>query len=49
MKVKVYRKKTHIDQCLNFGAYHLLIHKLGVVRTLYEGSDNIVTNEKGRQ
>ena len=49
IKVKVYRTKTHRDQYQHFGSHHTLIHKLGVVRTLYERSDNIVTDEKYRQ
>ena len=48
MKVKVYRKKT-TDQYLNFGSHHPLIHKLGVIRTLYERSDNVITDVKDRQ
>ena len=49
MKVKFYRKKTHTDQYLNFGSHHPLIHKLGVIRILYERSDNIIIDEKDRQ
>jgi hypothetical protein len=44
MKVQVYRKKTHTDQYLNFESHHPLQHKLGVIRTLYDRSDNIVTD-----
>ena len=33
----------------NFSSHHLLIHKLGVVRTLYERSDPIVIDEKDIQ
>ena len=46
MKVQVYRKKTHTDQYLNFGSHHPLQHKLGVIRTLYDRCDNIVTDPK---
>ena len=49
MKVKVYRKKTNTDQYLNIDSHHPLIHKLRVIRTLYERSDNIITDEKDRQ
>ena len=44
MKVQVYRKKTHADRYLNFGSHHPLQHKLGIIRTLYDRCDNIVTD-----
>ena len=44
MKVQVYCKKTHSDQYLNFGSHHALQHKLGIIRTLYDRCDNIVTD-----
>ena len=42
--VQVYRKKTHTDQYLNFESHYPLPHKLGVIRTLYDRCDNIVTD-----
>ena len=45
VKVQVYRKATHTDQYLNFSSHHLLNHKLGVICTLYDCCDNIVTEE----
>ena len=43
LKVKVYRKKTHTNQYLNFKSHCPIPHKLGVVRILYESADNIIT------
>ena len=45
MKVQVYQKAAHTDQYLNFSSHHSLNHKLGVIRTLYDRCDNIVTEE----
>ena len=43
VKVQVYKKETHTDQYLSCCSHNLLNHKLGVIRTLYEWCDNIVT------
>ena len=45
VKVQVYRKVTHTDQYVSFRSHHQLNHKLGVIRTLYDRYDNIVTEE----
>ena len=45
VKVQVYRKATHIDHYLSFRSHHSLNHKLGVIHTLYDWCDNIVTEE----
>ena len=49
MKLLVYRKKTHTDQYLDFNSQHPLHQKLGVVRTLMDRKDNIVTEQDDRE
>ena len=49
VKLQVYRKKTHIDQYLNFASQHPLHQKLGVVRTLRDRKESIVTEEIDKQ
>ena len=45
VKVQVYQKATHRDQYLHFSSHHPLKHKLGVICTLYDRCDNIVTEK----
>ncbi|XP_072051475.1 uncharacterized protein [Amphiura filiformis] len=45
VKLLVYRKVTHTDQYLNFQSHHPIHHKLGVVRTLLDRMNSIVTEE----
>ena len=45
VKLLVYRKPTHTDQYLNYKSHHPLHQKLGVIRTLYDRKDNLVTEE----
>ena len=40
-----YRKKTHIDQYLNFASHHPKHQKLGVVRTLMNRCETITSEE----
>ncbi|XP_072033426.1 uncharacterized protein [Amphiura filiformis] len=49
LKICIYRKPTHTDQYLQFQSHHPLHHKLGVVRTLIDRKDSIVSEEIDRQ
>ena len=49
VKLLVYRKKTHTDQYLNFMSHHPLHQKLGVIRTLLNRCDNVVTEKEDRR
>ena len=46
VKLKVYRKKTHTGQYLNFNSHHPLHQKLGVIRTLMDRAHSIVSEEE---
>ncbi|XP_072030474.1 uncharacterized protein [Amphiura filiformis] len=49
VKLLVYRKKTHTDQYLSFKSQHPLHQELGVVRTLMNRKDKIVTEEDDKK
>ncbi|XP_072014846.1 uncharacterized protein [Amphiura filiformis] len=49
VKLCIYRKSTHTDQYLQFTSYHPLHQKLGVIRTLLDRSDTIVTEEDDKE
>ena len=44
----VFRKKTHTDQYLSFHSQHPLNHKLGVIRTLVDRCDAIVSTPEDK-
>ena len=47
--MSVYRKATHTDQYLNFMSHHPIDHKISVVRTLLERSQNIVSEPEDKK
>ncbi len=49
VKLLVYRKPTHTDQYLNYESHHPLHQKMGVIRTLYDRKDNIISEECDRK
>ena len=48
VKLLVYRKKTHTDQYLMFQSHHPLHQKLGVVRTLLDRCNSVVSEEEDK-
>ena len=49
VKLLIYRKATHTDQYLNFTSHHPIHHKLGVIRTLFDRNNRVVTEQKDRE
>ena len=43
MRLLVYWKKTHTDQYLNFTSHHPLHQKLGVIKTLLDRCNSIIS------
>ena len=46
VKLQVYWEKTHTNQYLAFDSHHPLHHKMGVVRTLLDRCEDIVSEEE---
>ena len=49
IKVKVYRKKTHTNQYLAFDSHHPIHQKMGVIRTLMNRCEELVTEEEDKE
>ncbi|XP_072048917.1 uncharacterized protein [Amphiura filiformis] len=49
VKLLVYRKVTYTDQYLNFDSHYPIHHKLGVIRTLLDRMDNVVTEDEDKK
>ena len=49
LRFQVHRKPTQTSQYLNFSSHHPLQHKLGVIWTLTDRADTIVTTEEDKQ
>ena len=49
VKLLVYQKKMHTDQYLNFASHHPLHQKLGVIKTLLDRCNNIVSEPEDRE
>jgi len=48
LSTKVYRKPTHTDQYLHFRSHHPINHKTGVVRTLMDRKETLVSTENDK-
>ena len=49
LKLLVYRKNTHTDQYLNFQSQQPLHQKLGVIRTLIDRVESVVTEDQDKR
>ena len=49
LTTKVYRKKTHTNQYLDFSLHHPTNQKLGVIRSLLDRKESIVSDQEGQK
>ena len=49
IRTRVFRKETHTDQYLNFKSNHPLEHKRGVINTLMNRADIVVSDDQERK
>ena len=49
VKLLIYREPTHTDQYLNYKSHHPVHQKMGVIRTLFDRKDRIMTEDDGKQ
>ena len=49
LRTTVYRKKTHTDQYLHFQSHHPLHQKQGVIRTLIDRADALISEPDDRK
>ncbi|XP_072049982.1 uncharacterized protein [Amphiura filiformis] len=49
VKLLVYRKVTHTDQYLNFNSHHPIHQKLGVIRTIFDRMNSIITEDADKK
>ena len=48
-KICIYRKKTHTNQYLQFNSHHPLHQKLGVIRSLLDRKESIITEDEDKE
>jgi len=48
VSTEVYRKPMHTDQYLHFRSHHPINHKTGVMRTLMDRKDTLVSTENDK-
>ena len=49
LRLEVYRRPTHTDQYLLFDSHHPLENKLGVIWTLQDRAQKVLSSTEGKQ